>query len=402
MTAAAMTKQTPSPPETEHGIETPSHQKTLPDHLQDTILLVKHAKAYYNQGDYEHAIECSQNILAHEPSNIDALNILSYIYFHQDQEQKAIEYCTRWIAGAIQNPAIPLAVLNKIYEKKARREEQANQQAQQERLIEQAKVEERNKVIADLSHSIKNLLSTVIDPLENLKRSAQGTDRRIIENALRGTNLVREIVNGMNLSSQGDLEDFYHDARHNTGPNASNLKLILTEALKSAIANMFDGKYFSNFMRKYFPSKDLYLQAKSQWEQIALINETKPIAAFLQEYFFKTEILWNEAERLVLGNDKGSATKLLILCQEMLLNAIKYSAFVERERRVLKLVFTVNPAQICIKIQNRFSPDSHIKTSGLGHVIIENFAERMNASAIIEKNDDIYSIEFACVNFWEN
>ena len=370
-------------------------------HTHDVATLVKLSKTHYSTNEYDKAIETAQHILKFQPNNIDALNILSYSYFYKNEEKHAIEYCTKWIESTIENPSIPLAVLNKIYQKKAQREERARIEGEYARSIEQAKLDERNKIIADLSHSIKNLLSTVIDPLENLKQSAAVTEKRIIENALRGTNLVREIVNGMNLSSKGSIYDFYHDAQHNEGQNARNIKTILLEALRSSVANMFDGKYFSNFMRKYFPSREYYLEAKLRWEQESSETDAETVIAFLQDYFFDSDILWDGAERLVIGNDKGSATKLLILFQEIILNAVKYSAFVERQQREFKVHFSNDTKQIKIRVQNRFNPESRVKTSGIGHVIVENFAERMNATSEIQRCQDIYSIELILVNFWE-
>jgi len=367
----------------------------------DVATLVKRSKTYYSANEYDNAIETAQRILELEPHNVDALNILSYSYFYKDEDSQAIEYCTRWIEHTIENPSIPLAVLNKIYQKKAQREERARMEQEYARSLEQAKLEERNKIIADLSHSIKNLLSTVIDPLENLKQSAAGPERRIIENALRGTNLVREIVNGMNLSSKGSIDDFYYDARHNSGPNAQPIKTILLDALRSSVANMFDGKYFSNFMRKYFPSKEQYLQAKSRWEHTSSTSDPETLLAFLHDHFFETDFFWDGADKLVLGNDKGSATKLLILFQEIVLNAVKYSAFVDRQQRELRISFNTSPEQMLLKVQNRFNPESRVKTSGIGHVIIENFTERMNAAAHIQRCEDLYTIELQFVNFWK-
>jgi len=113
----------------------------------------------------------------------------------------------------------------------------------------QARIDERDKVIADLSHSIKNLISTIIDPLENLKKEKNIEPNLItIQNALRGANLVREIVNAMNLSYKGSLDDFDFDAAHNTGRGSMSLEDIMMESLKCSVRNMFDVKYFSDFV----------------------------------------------------------------------------------------------------------------------------------------------------------
>ena len=139
-----------------------------------------------------------------------------------------------------------------------------------------ARIDERNKIIADLSHSIKNLISTIIDPLENLKQESV-VKPLVINNALKGANLIREIVNGMNLSFSGSIDDFYFDAKSNKGKDRINFKNIIIESLKYSIGNMFDGKYFSNSMRKYFPAKSVYLKAKSRSIRNSVERITKNI-----------------------------------------------------------------------------------------------------------------------------
>ena len=147
-----------------------------------------------------------------------------------------------------------------------------------EALSDYNRSEERKKIIADLSHSIKNLISTVIDPLENL-RQEPSIKPQVIENALKGANLIREIVNAMNLSFKGSIDDFRYDAKHNTDTESQDLKSILIEALKHSVGNMFDGKYFGTFMREYFPEKSLYLNAKEEWSTLSQSNDLNEFPA---------------------------------------------------------------------------------------------------------------------------
>ena len=263
----------------------------------------------------------------------------------------------------------------------------------------QARIDERNKVIADLSHSIKNLISTVIDPLENLKEE-KFVKPAVIQNALRGANLVREIVNAMNLSFKGSIEDFYHDARNNTDKGRMDMQSIIIESLIYSICNMFDGKYFSNFVRKYFPSKSIFKEAKSEWTRISQSNEIQKITTYLQKYFLKIDLSIVDTANYVMGNEKGSAIKLLILFQEIISNAVKYSAFVNQERRFLRIVFDCDPEQISLKVENRYQEKVKTKTSGIGHVIVENFARLLNTKPVIKKEGGIYSVEIRFVNFW--
>ncbi len=380
-------ERTKNPPEQKYERVSLSTQQAQAIDPYDITALIKKSKNYYDHGNYKKAVKCAQKVLEIDHSNVAALNILSSGYYYQKEEKKAINYCKKWIAADIQNPVVPLALLATIYEEKAKREAQA-------------KIEERNKIIADISHSIKNLISTVIDPLEHLKQGA-GKERIIIENALRGANLVRGIVNAMNLSFKGTIDDFYYDAEHNTGKESLDVKRIIMDSLKYSVSNMFDGKYFANFMRKYFPSKPIYIEAKSKWGEISQTENFDSIFPFLKEYFFEINLVLNDAEKFVIGNEKGSAIKLLILFQELILNAVKYSAFVPKEKRLLNIYFLSNPNRISIKVENRFKSDVKTKTSGLGQVIIKNSAELINTTPRINKDGDIYYVELMFENFWE-
>ena len=264
---------------------------------------------------------------------------------------------------------------------------------------DEARLEERNKVIADLSHSIKNLISTIIDPLENMNKD-QKFRPETIQNALRGANLVREIVNAMNLSFKGSLDDFYHDAAHNTGKDSIDLETLVIESLKYSVGNMFDGKYFSNFVQKYFPTRAIFNEAKAEWANISQRPNRQDHMSFLAKYFFTIEVSTGTASQYMLGNEKGSAIKLLILFQELLFNAVKYSAFVEKEVRFLNIDLAINPDKVSIRVANRFRENLATKTSGIGHIIIDNFSKLLQAQPVTSQTDNIYSVEIEFNNLW--
>ena len=260
--------------------------------------------------------------------------------------------------------------------------------------------EERKKIIADLSHSIKNLISTVIDPLENLKQDSS-VKSHVIENALKGANLIREIVNAMNLSFKGSIDDFQYDATHNTDAESQSLKSIFIAALKHSVGNMFDSKYFGTFMRKYFPDKSLYMEAKAEWSAFSQSNDLNELLPFLHHYFFRTDFVLDNAEQLIIGNQKGSIIKLLILCQELILNAVKYSAFIDKENRFLRIHFVASDQFVSILVENSFDKKSKVKTSGIGHVIIQNFAQLLGTTPTINHDGGIYSVEIRFGNIWK-
>jgi tetratricopeptide (TPR) repeat protein len=278
----------------------------------------------------------------------------------------------------------------------------AQHQAELENQLKEEKIreEERKKIIADLSHSIKNLISTVIDPLENLKQEAS-VKPQVIENALRGANLIREIVNAVNLSFKGSIEDFRYDTAHNTDSDSQDVKAIITAALKHSVGNMFDGKYFGIFMRKYFPEKPLYLAAKAEWSNLSQANSLDQLQPFLETYFFNPDFDLNQAEQFVIGNQKGSIIKLMILFQEMILNAVKYSSFIDRKSRFLKIRFEASGPDVSILVENPFDAQTKVKTSGIGHVIIQNFAQLLDTTPVIKNDGGIYSVQIRFQNIWK-
>ena len=262
------------------------------------------------------------------------------------------------------------------------------------------RLDERNKVIADLSHSLKNIIATVADPLENLRQTKEYVDLTI-EKALRGANLVREITNAMNYSLKGSIADFYHDAEHNQGHDAQTLAGMVNASLRNSVSNMFDTKYFSTFSKNYFPDRDSFFLSKNDWTNLGADAETARIANFIEKYLTKIEIELNEVGNLAIGNDKGSAVKLLTIIQEMILNAIKYTAFVECEKRFIRIKFFGNKKYLTLSVKNKFKPQVKAKTTGMGQVILKNFAEMLNTTLEIDTANEIYSAKFKMPNFWK-
>jgi two-component sensor histidine kinase len=165
---------------------------------------------------------------------------------------------------------------------------------------------------------------------------------------------------------------------------------------------MFDGKYFGTFLKKYFPEKSLYQKAKTAWSEKSQGMNIEEIQFILKQHFF-SDIKLNitDAADLRIGNDKGSAIKFLILFQELVFNAVKYSAFVEKDKRFLHIHLTADSNRVVIKVENRYKKIVKAKTSGLGLVIIENFAKLLETEPMINKDEDIYSVKIQFSNLWE-
>ncbi|OQX12409.1 MAG: hypothetical protein BWK80_43800 [Desulfobacteraceae bacterium IS3] len=359
---------------------------------------------YYFMGNYKEALNDYNKAIEFNPECGYCYNSRGHCYFDMKKYIEASEdFHKANLLDAYNDREIdPDPMMKADFSAKMEADhlaERERSEIEHQKAIAQARVDERNKVIQDLSHSIKNLISTVIDPLENLKQEKL-VNPQVIENALRGANLVREIVNAMNLSFKGTIDDFYYDAKHNEGKDRLNLQSVLVQSLKYSVGNMFDGKYFNSFMRKYFPEKNIYLEAKSEWTNISQ-SEYSGIQSFLQKYFFETDIVFSDADKFVMGNEKGSGIKLMILFQEIILNAVKYAAFADREKRFLRIHFLSDEKDISVKVENAFEPTVKTKTSGIGHVIIDNFAKLLKAKPVVTKENHVYSVAIRFPNFWK-
>jgi len=127
----------------------------------------------------------------------------------------------------------------------------------------------------------------------------------------------------------------------------------------------------------------------------------KSLEQFLKSYFFETDFSFENAKSYSIGNAKGSAVKLLILFQELILNAVKYSAFVSKEKRFLRIRFISNADTISVKVENPFDENTKTKTTGIGHVVIQNFATLLNTEPVISKENSIYCVVIQFKNLWK-
>lgn len=261
-----------------------------------------------------------------------------------------------------------------------------------------ARKDERNQVIRDLAHSVKNLVATVVGPLDQLSKELP--ERRVIlEKALRGARLIREVVNAVNLSSSGSLRDFANDAESAVSGEGTSISEIIMLAIESSVENMFDGKYFPEFVRKYFPS-NIYNEAYSKWQEAknsggANINE------FLNQYMFTLSVNIDNLAECRIADKLGSRTKCLILFQEIILNAVKYTAFANRQNRFIEIILEGHEKDsIHLRVKNSRHAGTNIKTSRIGRNVINNFTELLRGEIKVKESDDLYEVNLTFPNIF--
>lgn len=267
--------------------------------------------------------------------------------------------------------------------------------------INQAIITERNRIISSLSHSIKNLVRSVIDPLQNLKNELP-EKTKTIDHALRGANLIREIVNAINASVTFDIQNFRWDAHH-LDKESLSLKDIIHACIVYSIGNMFDFKYFNVYSANYFPrtlSATTRGLIQEQWTQVSASDSLDQVLDFAEANLFECNIEFSEVANNLIGNEKSSAVSLIILFQEIIFNAIKYASFVPRERRLVSIKLTDIDDKIKLAVVNSYRSDTQARSTGMGNTVIEYFAKALSAAPVIDTTNGVYLIEIDFENMW--
>ena len=163
--------------------------------------------------------------------------------------------------------------------------------------------------------------------------------------------------------------------------------------------NIFDGTNFGKFQAGYFPhdgnreaQRKLFIQAKQALQDLDE-NSIDDFLEYTKKYFFDLEINLTGVNDYRIGNSKSSGMRMLVLFQEIILNAIKYTSFVERAQRQMQINITASVDFIEIKITNSFLPRTLEKSTGMGQVIIKNIAKLLDAKYEILRTADNYTVK---------
>ncbi len=264
-----------------------------------------------------------------------------------------------------------------------------------------AKKEERDKIIRSQAHNIKNILRSVINPLEILKRKTQDSH---IEEALKGTAIIREMVNAISLSYSGSPDDFFFDAKNNE--NGARLSELIIMALEASVSNIVkDSEFFQSFWEQYFPNDESYHISLYEFDKIQEIDSDKRfdfLNKFIDEYLFNLKIDFGQSDKFIIGHKKSSNIKMLSLFNEIIFNAVKYTSFVEKNNRFIHIIFSSNKNFNNLRIENSSKHNIEAKTTGTGNLIIDNLLEVMGGKLLKHNFEkDSYNIEIEFPNYWE-
>jgi two-component sensor histidine kinase len=268
-----------------------------------------------------------------------------------------------------------------------------------------AQLAERDKILANLAHSIKNLISSVQTPLQLVAGDDELAEynKFSVDNALKGLELIKRLAFSVDHSYTGAIEDFIFDAKCKADEGQSIEELILS-SLIYATGNMFDRKYFEKTSFRYFPkgAKEQRLAAKKAYDETINNLDFEKVSQMLNDHFFNFSYEVDATVENRLNDTKSSATKFFIMLQEIIMNAVKYASFTPREQRFMKITVKTVGEQVVIEVKNSMKLSSKEKTTGMGHVVIANITKMLDGTSEMKRNvdDEAFETKISFNNLW--
>jgi len=259
----------------------------------------------------------------------------------------------------------------------------------------QEKSKERDRIFADISHRIKNVIQSIQTPLVEIEEWIE--EKQQIKNAIKGTQIISNIVNLASYLYSAKIEDFYHDAKNNKG--GKSLELIIIDSIKSAIIQMFDGKYFNRENRNYFKTIEAHTKAQKDFNnKIINSSQVNEIINYIEKHFFKIKIDFTNINRCLFGDDRKTPIKLSSIFVELFLNAVKNLSYLNKEQREL-IVKVDFDKELKFSITNSFSTKRMIMATGFGLDSIKNMLEEI-CSITISK-DNPFNVTLIFPDLWK-
>ena len=198
--------------------------------------------------------------------------------------------------------------------------------------------------------------------------------------------MISRIVWCINNSYRSTHEDFVKDI-NNPSKDALSFGEIIDFSLRNAIANMFDKEYHCKFVENFFT--DSFIEAYSAWKS----TNNPQMISFMNTYMTNCVLdMTEECRKIIIGNTHGSATKVMLIINEIILNALKAVSFIrKKEQRFIKInIYFSNTGFLTIDCCNSFKGIE----SGTGHgrIIIDNFVKSFSGTLKCSDCNHIFQI----------
>lgn len=256
---------------------------------------------------------------------------------------------------------------------------------EEKRQAELAVAQERaaNKVWRDVTHTIKNNISVIYGSLLDLEECTQEKNY-LVQEALDATALIQSLASKTFYSMTGATGVWRCDVL-NPEKKAKTLDIIIYEAIKHAISNMFVPMYYDEFIGNYFGDDyDLFVEAKDACKKADNLEKLKDV---INRYFFDFTILTGDL-KIPVGNVYDTRIRFFLLFNELFLNAIKHCSRIERNKRFLRFAVDASKEHWIFSWENPALKCG--KDSGGGLQVISDIAKLFDVTPDYALKDGVY------------
>lgn len=267
--------------------------------------------------------------------------------------------------------------------------EQAKAEAAQREA--EARADERQNILYEMSHHIKNLIVSVINPLESLIGNIPEDDRFVLETAIKGADMIRQIVFFISNSYRCSEDDFHYDL-NNPMETPQTLGSLFENTLRASIASMFDKQAHEKSMRRFYPTRNAFDEAKKTWFSS---NTLYDVLIFMEKHMnIKVEISLEAFKDIIIGNTKGSATNIAILFNELTMNMLKALAIVPESSRFFSIKMKKEGENLILEFRNSVRT-TITNSSGYGKTIVANIVTGFGGTVSYDFIDSFFEVKLA-------
>jgi len=254
---------------------------------------------------------------------------------------------------------------------------------------EKIRADERENVLYEMSHHIKNLVVSVIDPLENLAGNMSTADRFVLETAIKGASMIRQIVFFITNSYRFTTDDFLYDIS-NPVETPQALGVLFENTLRASVASMFDKQTHEKYMRMFYPTKDSFVSAKENWYTAQTLTD---VLCFMEKHMnIKVHLDIDSFKNIVIGNTKGSATNLAILYNELTMNMLKALAIMPANERTFTVTADRVGEYVCFCFINS-SRNAKSISKGYGKTIVTNIVNGFGGNLSYNEEEQSFQVK---------
>ena len=262
----------------------------------------------------------------------------------------------------------------------------------------EAAAEEAEKNIRYISHDLQHQIPATVYMVDMVLEDSQLSleSEKRVRMVRRDLLFLQERMSKESISFRPVPEallDDINDAKKSS--DAKYLGTIIMGAIRKAMPNVCSPKFDLNAFQNYFgPNEESTREtAQSIGEEILRLNirQNKILLGIIDKHFFDFKLsITEDADNLLIGNDRKSVEILGTFLLELFLNAVKYVSELPRDKRVVELTADLKDGCLLFEISNTYNTEKFQNSSanGGGGQILNRLVNGLGAMVVEKLNKE--------------